>query len=61
MNAPKPYLPVYHRPPNKFSHYEEVDFVDRAGNKAILRMAHFLNKHGEKNEAVAQVKWLDKD
>ena len=55
----KPFIPIYHRDPNKFSHYENVDFTDRIGNRAILRMAHFFNKSGQKMEMVAQVKWID--
>lgn len=54
----EPYYPVYARTPNKLSHYEERDFTDKAGNKAILNIAHYKDKHGVSHEAIAQVKWL---
>jgi hypothetical protein len=55
----QPYLPIYHRQPNKFSHYEKEDFTDKAGNKAVLRIAHYFDKSGKPMTMVAQVIWIE--
>jgi hypothetical protein len=57
MNSIKPFLPHYHRPPNKFVRYYEKRFDDGAGHTATLRIAVFLNKKGKEEECVAQVMW----
>lgn len=57
----KPHLPVYHRTPNKFSHYTEEDYVTPSGNfSAIIKVAHFKNKNDECCTATAQVSWVTK-
>ena len=53
----EPYLPVYHRPPNKFLRYEIVDFDQGNGNSGKYRIAHFLDKKGNEDSMVAQVMW----
>lgn len=53
----EPYLPVYHRSPNKFIRYETKRFDDGVGHTATLTIAVYIDKHNEKQEMVAQVKW----
>ena len=42
----KPYLPVYHRSPNKFIRYDVEPFYTPAGN-GYERIAIFLDKKGK--------------
>lgn len=53
----EPYLPIYHRPPNKFVRYEIVDFDHGNGDSGKYRIAHFLDKKGKAETMVAQVMW----
>lgn len=53
------YRPIYHQLPNRFVEYKESPFIDRVGNKATLRTAHYLDKSGSHKEMVAQVIWAD--
>ena len=53
----EPYRPVYVRPPNKLLRYETRPFVDRVGNRAMLRIAIFMTKGDKEQETVAQVMW----
>lgn len=52
------YLPIYHRPQNKFKFYKEEDFSTKSGIKAILKVAHYTDKNGKDSTMIAQVKWL---
>ena len=53
-----PYIPIYHRPPNKFVRYEDRRFVCGPYN-GTKRVAVFVTKGGEMREEVAQVIWDD--
>lgn len=53
----KPYIPIYHRLPNRFSHYEERKFDDGAGHTGTERIAIYFNKKGKRCEEVVQVIW----
>lgn len=55
----EPYIPVYHRPPNKFLRYEERRFDDGAGHTGTERIALYQDKNGKQREETAQVIWDD--
>ena len=50
----KPYLPPYHRPPNRFVRYEEIDRGDY-----IERVAHYMDKNGKGCTMTAQIIWKE--
>jgi hypothetical protein len=52
-----PYIPIYHRPPNKFLRYEMKRFDDGAGNTGAQRVAFYLDRHGVERSECAQVIW----
>lgn len=52
-----PYIPIYHRPPNKFVRYEMQRFDDGAGNTGVERVAVYLDKNGTEKRESAQVIW----
>lgn len=52
-----PYLPVYHRSPNKFLRYDERRFDDGAGHAGTVRIALYQDKNGKQREETAQVIW----
>jgi len=55
-----PYLPIYHRPPNKFLRYELRNFEVVTCIKVLTgteRIAIFLDKNGKQQEDTAQVMW----
>lgn len=51
------FLPIQHRPPNKFLRYEERNFDDGHGNSGIERIAYYLDKKGKEQSVIAQVLW----
>ncbi|RLD79110.1 MAG: hypothetical protein DRJ15_10075 [Bacteroidetes bacterium] len=53
-----PYIPIYHRSPNKFIGYHEEDFDDGCGHRAIVVVANFKDKKGNDKEMVAYVRWI---
>ena len=57
MREPMSYIPIYHRPPNKFLRYEMHRFDDGAGNTGVARVAFYLDKHGTEKQETAQVIW----
>lgn len=54
-NLVEPYLPIYHRPPNKFIKYREEKFTTDHGGYGITRIAVFETKGGKICEETAQV------
>lgn len=55
-----PYLPIYHRTPNKFLRYELRKFEVVACIRVLTgteRIAIFLDKNGKQQEMSAQVMW----
>ena len=59
MNA-TPYLPIYHRSPNKILRYELRKFEVVTCIKVLAgveRIAIFLDKNGKQQEMSAQVMW----
>jgi hypothetical protein len=52
-----PYLPIFHRQPNKFSHYEKERYATKSGIKATLNVAHYFDKNGKPSTMIAQVIW----
>ena len=59
-NKVVPYLPYYHKAPNKFMWYEKYDFDDDHGHTAEVTKAVFKDKNGNLQEADAFIKWNDK-
>lgn len=51
------YIPIYHRPPNKFIRYEMHRFDDGAGNTGVERVAVYRDKAGAEKRESAQVIW----
>jgi len=57
MDKIEPYIPIYHRPPNKFIEYQEREFTTAHGGWGIERIAIFESKGGKRCEETAQVIW----
>lgn len=57
MDKIEPFLPIQHRPPNKFLRNEVNDFDDGHGNGGKIRIAYFLDKKGKEQSVTAQVMW----
>lgn len=55
----QPYIPIWHRPPNKFLRHEDRRFDDGAGHAGTKRIALYLDKSGKQREETAQVIWDD--
>lgn len=61
MNKIEPYYPYYCKAPNKLIMYEDRQFEDCIGNKAIITVAIYLDKGGKLHEADAHIKWLNRN
>ena len=53
----EPYIPTYHRKPNKFLRYEERRFDDGDGHTGTVRIAVYQDRNGNQREETAQVIW----
>lgn len=53
----KPTLPPWCKDGAKCSHYSSEEFVDRNGNRAMVTIAYWTDKKGEKKESVSTVEW----
>lgn len=56
MAETKPFLPHYHRPPNKFLRYYEV-FRDRGEYSYWEKIAVYIDKRGIEKEEQHLVRW----
>lgn len=57
-----PYLPIYHRPLNKFLRYELRKFEVVTCTKVLTgteRIAIFMDKNGKKQKMPTQVMWYN--
>ena len=57
MDNNEPYIPFYHRPPNKFIEYQEVEFTTDYNGSGIERFAIFKTKDGKMCKATSQIIW----
>lgn len=53
----KSFVPIYHRPPNRFLEYVMRSFVDGAGHTNKVRVARYIDRHGKHQKVTAQVLW----
>lgn len=53
----KPTLTPWCKDGAKLSHHSSEGFVDRNGNRAVVTIAYWVDKKGEKKESVSTVKW----
>jgi hypothetical protein len=53
----EPFVPIYHRNPNRFVEYVVRPFNDGAGHTGKTRVARYIDKNGKHQEVVAQILW----
>jgi hypothetical protein len=53
----EPYIPIFHRPPNKFVKYTIESFHTGGNSGGKIRVAHFIDKNGNEKSCTAQVMW----